>query len=171
MKNAIYFLLLLLTITACSKDKDPKPSAEVQGNWALTTGGIKINFEGEVDESDFDFEGEGMYLNLKDDNKLESNLGLDYEDEDFFSKVNVYQSTYKIEGDYLTIDVYVKDIDKYIPVKTKISKSEIGNLSLHMSKSEMLALVAEISKYDNISTDLLFLSFVTSIDFTLNFKK
>ena len=171
MKNAIYSLLLLLTITACSKNDDPKPAAEVQGNWGLKDGSLKTNALGKTETNDFDFSGEGMYLNLKEDNKFETNLGLEYSDEDFFSKVKVYQSTYKVEGDYLIMDIYTGEYDKYVPVKTKITSADNGKLSLTITKIEIGELLKELSKYDDFSTDVAILSLVTSMDLQLNFTK
>jgi hypothetical protein len=171
MKKPIYFLLLLLTITACSKNDDPKPSSNVEGTWTLGDVTFKYSVLGEDDQQDYTFDGANLYLTFKEGNKFESNLGVDYASDEIFAPTSKYESTYKQDGDYLTLELYADEYKKNIPVKTKVKKSGGNELVLVMTKEEMLSLLNEMNKLDDYSQDIAILSLFTSLEFTLEFTK
>jgi hypothetical protein len=171
MKKAIYLLLLLFTISSCSKDKDPKPSDNVKGNWALQTGEVNFSILGQVSEEDYDFKNTGIYINIKDDGTFESNLAVDYSAEEIFGKASVYQSTYKVEGNFITFQLSANGTTQKIPVKAKIAKATNNELQLTLTKTELLEALTVLANYIDIEDDLLLFSLVTSMDVILNFSK
>lgn len=171
MKNAIYSLLLLLTITACSKNDDPKPAAEVQGNWTLTSTKATYEFLGQKESDDFDFEGDGLYLNLKEGNKFESNMSLDVNEDSYFIQAAKYESTYKVQGNTLTLDFYSAPLGEYIPYVAKIEKSTSGELSLLLTKKEVMDMLNEANKHDDFALQMQMINVLTSFNFQMNFTK
>ncbi|MFS0489958.1 hypothetical protein [Leadbetterella byssophila] len=171
MKKAVYLLLLLFTISACSKDKDPKPADNVKGNWALQTGEVKMNIVGSDSTNALDFSAGGIYIQIKENGEFESNLAIDMDSEGFFGKTSIYQSTYTLEGDYIEFKIAATNVANKIPIKVKIIDARNNELHLKMSKPEILEALYSLSQYVELADDLFIVSLFTSLEIILNFTK
>ena len=174
MKNLIYALLAVFTLVSCSKEKDPGPAA-VEGRWSLSSLQTKIQVLGSdpTDET-ASFPAGAAYIDLKENNKLASNIIMGDITDDSGTLLTVgtqYESDYEIKGNTITLQLYDADYEAYVPVKLNIKNQTDSQLVLQITKAELVETAKAYDELEGSPIHSQMLVFVTSLEATLTFAK
>lgn len=171
MKKLLFYSLFVVSaLSSCSKD-DPAPSANVEGKWNLSTADVEVKSLLGDEKNNLDFKNQGVYLELKANNKFSGNIVMADDLAYFVDAGDVYESDYEVKGKEITLQVYDTAYETYVPVKLKIESSTDSELVLKMTKAELAETMKAYDKLDG-STDFTdMMSIIASVDAVLKFTK
>lgn len=170
MKKLLYSLLMVSVLVSCGKD-EVTPSANVEGNWNLSTAKVELKSLFGDEDSTRDYKNEDVYLELKSNNKFSGNIVLSDDFSEFIEAGHAYESDYEQNGDVLILKIYDGAFDEFVPVKLKVQSVKESEMTLKFTKAELADLMKEYDKLEGTNEYSQMLPLFTSLNATLTFTK
>ncbi|MBX2953850.1 MAG: hypothetical protein KF870_15215 [Leadbetterella sp.] len=172
MKKLLFYSFFVVSaLSSCDKKDNPAPAASVEGKWNLDKADMTLkSLFGNEDEA-IDYKSQGVFLELKSNNKFSTNLVLSDEINDLLIKGDLYESDYELKGSEITLKIYDNTYKEYLPVKLKIQSSDESKMVLQFTKAELAELMKAYDKLDGSDENSQMLGLVTSLNLVLTFTK
>ncbi|MCD8540956.1 MAG: lipocalin family protein [Leadbetterella sp.] len=128
--------MVVFAMASCGKDEEPTPTANLEGKWNLATSQVVIQpIAGDKSDETMDFKNQGVFIELKSNNKFSGNIVLADEAADIIMVGDEYESDYEINGNVLTLKIYDEAYEEYIPVKLNVESVTESQMVLKITKS------------------------------------
>ena len=172
MKKLLFYSLFVVSaLSSCSKNEDPAPSVNVEGNWNLPKAEVEMKSLFGDDKDAIDYKNQNVFLELKSNNKFSTNLVMSDEINDLLIKGNTYESDYEIKGSEITLKIYDGEYEEYVPVKLKVKSASSSEMILQFTKAELAELMKVYDQLDGTGENSQMLALITSLNLELTFTK
>lgn len=163
----LIFSLLIFVISACSKEKEVTPANNpMVGKWLATTLKSKIVIYGTTQTSDTTLQNYNIIYEFKADNTFSGSASFLSLEEPTTNNSSTISGTYSINGSNLIL-LYTDPITKKSRTETYMYAATSSVLTWTITLENFKKALA-----DQLDSDTLaLLDFITSLDFTISFKK